>query len=143
MKIEIDLSVEQMKDLEEDLRGFIKGLSEEQHTAIIQNFLQAQFDELFYEKKDCGYWGNSSSFVLSDLGKTIVDGLKESVRKAITEDLIADANLQKAIQDTVEQTRNHLTDYVQEGIVKYTINEIFCDKNRVMDIVYQNFRNRN
>ena len=143
MKIEIDLSVEQMKDLENDLRGFLHGLSEEQNTAIIQNFLQAQFDELFYEKKDCGYWGNSSSFVLSDLGKTIIDGLKESVKKAITEELLADANLQKAIQDTVETTKNHLTDYVQEGIVKYTINEIFCDKSRVMDIVYQNFRNRN
>ena len=143
MKIEIDVSVEQMQDLENDLRGFLHGLSEEQNTAIIQNFLQAQFDKLFYEKKDCGYWGNSSSFVLSDLGKTIVDGLKESVRKAITEELLADANLQKAIQDTVETTKNHLTDYVQEGIVKYTINEIFCDKSRVMDIVYQNFRNRN
>lgn len=143
MKIEIDLSVEQMKDLENDLKGFLHGLSEEQNTAIIQNFLQAQFDELFYEKKDCGYWGNSSSFVLSDLGKTIIDGLKESVKKAITEELLADENLQKAIHDTVETTKNHLTDYVQEGIVKYTINEIFCDKHRVMDIVYQNFRNRN
>lgn len=143
MKIEIDLSVEQMKDLENDLKGFLHGLSEEQNTAIIQNFLQAQFDELFYEKKDCGYWGNSSSFVLSDLGKTIIDGLKESVKKAITEELLADENLQKAIHDTVKTTKNHLTDYVQEGIVKYTINEIFCDKHRVMDIVYQNFRNRN
>lgn len=143
MKIEIDLSVEQMKDLENDLRGFLHGLSEEQNTAIIQNFLQAQFDTLFYEKKDCGYWGNSSSFVLSDLGKTIIDGLKESVKKAITEELLADENLQKAIHDTVETTKNHLTDYIQEGIVKYTINEIFCDKHRVMDIVYQNFRNRN
>ena len=65
MKVELDLSAEQLQELDNGLMNLIKTLSENQKTEIVKSYLQNKMDENFYSKQDSIY----SSKQLSDFGK--------------------------------------------------------------------------
>lgn len=48
MKVELDLSTEQLNELDKGLTDLLKTLTDEQKTVIVKEYLQKQMDNNFY-----------------------------------------------------------------------------------------------
>lgn len=66
MKIELEVSAEQLKELDKGLNNLLLNLNEEQQVQLIQGYLNKQFQDL-YEKDS--YWSNTE---LTDFGKQLI-----------------------------------------------------------------------
>ena len=104
MEIRLDLSTEQLAYLDKDLTVLLKELTDEQKIEILKAYMINKFEH--WETKNS--WGNT---VLTDFAKEIVNGLQEKICDAITEDVLQDENLKKAMKEVTEQVKKELADF--------------------------------
>lgn len=133
MKVELDLSAEQLQELDNGLMNLIKTLSEDQKTEIIKSYLQNKMDENFYSKQDSIY----SSKQLSDFGKEVVEGLREKIADNITDDLLSNEDLRNKMDEITEYTVNNLSEIIENSITKYIVDNLFSSKHTIEDQIRQ------
>ena len=109
MKVELDLSAEQLQELANGLMNLIKTLSEDQKTEIVKSYLQNKMDENFYSKQNSIY----SSKQLSNFGKEVVEGLREKVADNITNDILSNKDLTDKMDEITKYTVNNLSKIIE------------------------------
>ena len=110
MKVELDLSAEQLQELDNGLMNLIKTLSEDQKTEIVKSYLQNKMDENFYSKQNSIY----SSKQLSDFGKEVVEGLREKVANNITDDILSNEDLKNKMNEIIEYIIRNLQEIIEQ-----------------------------
>ena len=111
MKVELDLSAEQLQELDNGLMNLIKTLSEDQKTEIVKSYLQNKMDENFYSKQDSIY----SSKQLSNFGKEVVEGLREKVADNITNDILSNKDLTDKMDEIIEYIIRNLQEIIEQA----------------------------
>lgn len=124
MKVELDLSAEQLQELDNGLMNLIKTLSEDQKTEIVKSYLQNKMDENFYSKQDSIY----SSKQLSNFGKEVVEGLREKVANNITDDILSNEDLKNKMNEIIEYIIRNLQEIIEQSISKYIVDNLFASK---------------
>lgn len=124
MKVELDLSAEQLQELDNGLMNLIKTLSEDQKTEIVKSYLQNKMDENFYSKQDSIY----SSKQLSHFGKEVVEGLREKVANNITDDILSNEDLKNKMNEIIEYIIRNLQEIIEQSISKYIVDNLFASK---------------
>lgn len=124
MKVELDLSAEQLQELDNGLMNLIKTLSEDQKTEIVKSYLQNKMDENFYSKQDSIY----SSKQLSNFGKEVVEGLREKVADNITNDILSNKDLTDEMDEIIEYIIRNLQEIIEQSISKYIVDNLFASK---------------
>ena len=124
MKVELDLSAEQLQELDNGLMNLIKTLSEDQKTEIVKSYLQNKMDENFYSKQDSIY----SSKQLSNFGKEVVEGLREKVADSITDDILSNEDLKNKMNEIIEYIIRNLQEIIEQSISKYIVDNLFASK---------------
>lgn len=124
MKVELDLSAEQLQELDNGLMNLIKTLSEDQKTEIVKSYLQNKMDENFYSKQDSIY----SSKQLSNFGKEVVEGLREKVADNITDDILSNEDLKNKMNEIIEYIIINLQEIIEQSISKYIVDNLFASK---------------
>ena len=129
MEIRLDLSTEQLAYLDKDLTVLLKELTDEQKIEILKAYMINKFEK--WETKN--YWGNT---VLTDFAKEIINGLQEKICDAITEDVLQDENLKKAMKEVIEQVKKDLGHTIEVGIINYIVSNLFNNKEDIEKMVY-------
>lgn len=129
MKVELDLSTEQLSELDKGLSNLLKTLTDEQKTEIVKEYLQNQMSNNFYKKHE-GYFSNSYT-ELSDFGKKVMDGLQKKVAENITNNLFEDEEITKRIEDTTSRIIKNIDEIITKSLVTYIINNLFRDTNSI------------
>lgn len=124
MKVELDLSAEQLQELDNGLMNLIKTLSEDQKTEIVKSYLQNKMDENFYSKQDSIY----SSKQLSNFGKEVVEGLREKVADNITDDILSNKDLTDKMDEITKYIIRNLQEIIEQSISKYIVDNLFASK---------------
>lgn len=124
MKVELDLSAEQLQELDNGLMNLIKTLSEDQKTEIVKSYLQNKMDENFYSKQDSIY----SSKQLSNFGKEVVEGLREKVANNITDDILSNKDLTDKMDEITKYIIRNLQEIIEQSISKYIVDNLFASK---------------
>ena len=124
MKVELDLSAEQLQELDNGLTNLIKTLSEDQKTEIVKSYLQNKMDENFYSKQDSIY----SSKQLSNFGKEVVEGLREKVADNITDDILSNKDLTDKMDEITKYIIRNLQEIIEQSISKYIVDNLFANK---------------
>lgn len=133
MKVELDLSAEQLQELDNGLINLIKTLSEDQKTEIVKSYLLNKMDENFYEQTNSFY----SSKQLTDFGKTVVDGLREKVADNITNDILSNKDLIDKMNEIIEYTTKDLSEIIEKSITKYIVDNLFSNKYMIEEQIRQ------
>ena len=133
MKVELDLSAEQLQELDNGLMNLIKTLSEDQKTEIVKSYLLNKMDENFYEQTNSFY----SSKQLTDFGKTVVDGLREKVADNITNDILSNKDLIDKMNEIIEYTTKDLSEIIEKSITKYIVDNLFSNKYMIEEQIRQ------
>ena len=128
MKVELDLTEEQLNGLDEDLSQVLKNLSDEQKTSIIQAYLVDKFDKLEYKYKD--RWGSENTQI-SDFGNSLIRGLQDKIEDSITSKVLGDENLQSFIKETVENVEKNLQTTIEKAISEYIVENLFQNRNQL------------
>lgn len=129
MEIRLDLSTEQLAYLDKDLTVLLKELTDEQKIEILKAYMINKFEK--WETKNS--WGNT---VLTDFAKEIINGLQEKICDAITEDVLQDENLKKAMKEVTEQVKKDLGHTIEVGIINYIVSNLFNNKEDIEKMVY-------
>ena len=129
MEIRLDLSTEQLAYLDKDLTVLLKELTDEQKIEILKAYMINKFEN--WETKNS--WGNT---VLTDFAKEIVNGLQKKICDAITEDVLQDENLKKAMEEVIEQVKKELGHTIEAGIINYIVLNLFNNKEDIEKMVY-------
>ena len=133
MKVELDLSTEQLQELDKGLLDLLKTLNDDQKVQLIKAYLENKMDENLYIKKDSFY----SSKELSSFGKEIFDGLQERIKDSITDELFNNEDLQSDLNDIVNRLKKNLYGIVESSISSYIINNLFMHQNDLQQQIQQ------
>ena len=133
MKVELDLSTEQLQELDKGLLDLLKTLNDDQKVQLIKAYLENKMDENLYIKKDSFY----SSRELSSFGKEIFDGLQERIKDSITDELFNNEDLQSDLNDIVNRLKKNLYEIVESSISSYIINNLFMHQNDLQQQIQQ------
>lgn len=133
MKVELDLSTEQLQELDNGLMNLLKTLTDDQKTEIVKSYLQNKMDENFYEQTNSFY----SSKQLTDFGKTVVDGLREKVADNITNDILSNKDLIDKMNEIIEYTTKDLSEIIEKSITKYIVDNLFSNKYMIEEQIRQ------
>lgn len=128
MKIELEVSAEQLKELDKGLNNLLLNLNEEQQVQLIQGYLNKQFQDLY--KKD-SYWSNTE---LTAFGKELIQGLQGQISKSVTSKLLEQENVKKEIDEITQNVLNNLSDIIQKSITQYIVDNLFSNKQDIYDI---------
>lgn len=128
MKVELDLSTEQLQELDKGLMNLLTSLNDEQKTQIVKEYLNNQMNNNFY-KESSGYY--SSSRQLTDFGKEVIDGLKDKVAQNITDDLLQNEELTKKIESTTDYVKKNIDEVIIESLVTHIVNNLFNSRNSI------------
>lgn len=123
MKVELDLSTEQLQELDKGLMELLITLTDEQKTEIVKNYLQYKMDNNFYKKSE-GYYGGTST-QLTDFGKEVISGLQDKVSQNITDELFKDENIKERIQKTTSCIISNLDEIITKSLVTYITENLF------------------
>lgn len=137
MKVELDLSTEQLNQLDGDLTDLLKNLTEDQKIEIIKGYINYQFDKLTY--KYTTSWGHGEE--LSQFGKDLVSGLQGQIVKSISDDIMENENLKKLIEDTITNVTKDLEQIIRGAISDYVVNNLFSSKEQIHDNIMQQIYN--
>jgi hypothetical protein len=132
MKVELDLSTEQLEGLDKSLSEVLLKLTDEQYTQILSEYIRTQFKEMFTVYTTS--WGSKEK-KLSDFGKQLLDNLQKNIEAAITKELLADEALQAQLDPIKEDIRKNLGKTVQSAIVEHVMYKVFTDKYEIMNNV--------
>ena len=133
MKVELDLSTEQLQELDKGLLDLLKTLNDDQKVQLIKAYLENKMDENLYIKKDSFY----SSKELSSFGKEIFDGLQERIKDSITDELFNNEDLQSDLDDIVNRLKKNLYGIIESSISSYIINNLFRHQDDLQQQIQQ------
>lgn len=138
MKIELEVSAEQLKELDKGLNNLLLNLNEEQQVQLIQGYLNKQFQDLY--KKD-SYWSNTE---LTAFDKELIQGLQEQISKSITSKLLEQENVKKEMDEITQKVLDTLPDIIPKAITEYIVGNLFQNKgeiNTMINNIYWEHRN--
>lgn len=138
MKIELEVSAEQLKELDKGLNNLLLNLNEEQQVQLIQGYLNKQFQDLY--KKD-SYWSNTE---LTVFGKELIQGLQEQISKSVTSKLLEQENVKKEMDEITQKALDTLPDIIPKAITEYIVGNLFQNKgeiNTMINNIYWEHRN--
>ena len=92
--------------------------------AFVQ-YLEQHAEDLFMVSD--GYWSKK----LSPFGKEVVGLLRHEIKQEMLADLMADEAFIKELDEIKEKVRKEMGKTIQEGIVKYIMEQIFLNKDYV------------
>lgn len=133
MKVELDLSTEQLQELDKGLLDLLKTLNDDQKVQLIRAYLENKMDENLYIKHDSFY----SSKELSSFGKEIFDGLQERIKDSITDELFNNEDLQSDLNDIVNRLKKNLYEIVESSVSSYIINNLFRHQDDLQQQIQQ------
>ncbi len=129
MKVELDLSAEQLNALDSEMTNLLKNLTEEQKISILQTYFLYEFRNIRYaEKSEYGYYRKDD---LTDFGKAVINGLQNKITDSISEKILEDENLKKEITDIQEKVLKELPNTINKAITKYIVDNLFTDKKEI------------
>lgn len=122
MKVELDLSAEQLQELDKGLTELLKTLSSEQKTEIVKTYLETKMDEGFYTRKDSFY---NSRNELSSFGQEVINGLQDKIKENISDKLFSNEVIKEKIDEILKSTTNNLESIIETAISTYVVNNLF------------------
>ena len=129
MKIELEVSAEQLKELDKGLNNLLLNLNEEQQVQLIQGYLNKQFQDL-YEKDS--YWSNTQ---LTAFGKELIQGLQEQISKSVTSKLLEQENVKKEMDEITQKVLDTLPDIIPKAINEYIVGNLFQNKGEISTMI--------
>lgn len=129
MKIELEVSAEQLKELDKGLNNLLLNLNEEQQVQLIQGYLNKQFQNLY--KKD-SYWSNTE---LTVFGKELIQGLQEQISKSVTSKLLEQENVKKEMDEITQKVLDTLPDIIPKAINEYIVGNLFQNKGEISTMI--------
>ena len=129
MKIELEVSAEQLKELDKGLNNLLLNLNEEQQVQLIQGYLNKQFQDL-YEKDS--YWSNTE---LTVFGKELIQGLQEQISKSVTSKLLEQENVKKEMDEITQKVLDTLPDIIPKAINEYIVGNLFQNKGEISTMI--------
>lgn len=139
MKVELDLSEEQLKGLDEDLTSVLKNLSEEQKISIIQAYLIDKFNKFEYTYTTS--WGSKETKI-SDFGKQLIDGLQNKIEDSISNKILKDEKLKSFIKDTIDNVEANLQNTIEKAISEYITENLFSNTDKIRYFIQEEFQRR-
>lgn len=143
MKVELDLSTEQLESLDKDLTDLLKNLSEEQRIEILKGYIIDKFDKL--EHKYTDHWGTERT-QLSQFGDELVKGLQDKISESVSEEIMNNVLDLDVIKKTTQNIKNQLPEIIENSISQYIVDNLFNNKQEIGDIINSylwNIRNNN
>ena len=137
MKVELDLSSDQLRYLDNSLTELVKNLTEEQQITILNNYMQTQMENLIIKNKSTNFYSSSSSTTLTELGQHLVNGLQARIADAITDKILETEDIKKLMEDYTKQVIDDLPSTIIKSINSYVVDQIFLSKDRIQDILTQ------
>lgn len=137
MKVELDLSSDQLRYLDNSLTELVKNLTEEQQITILNNYMQTQMENLIIKDRGINYYSSSSSTTLTELGQHLVNELQARIADAITDKILETEDIKKLMEDYTKQVIDNLPSTVIKSINNYVVDQIFLSKDRIQDILTQ------
>lgn len=145
MKVELDLSAEQLTLLDTSLKDCLLSLTAKQKTELLQNYINTQLESFRVEKKS-DYWRSTPEYEYTDFGKQITDKMSDRIEKAITDKMLDNEELTNYINEVIANVRKNLQHTIESSISTYIINHMFQDKDslqsEIMRTIY-NMRSNN
>lgn len=139
MKVELDLSEEQLRGLDEDLTSVLKNLSEEQKISIIQAYLIDKFNKFEYTYTTS--WGSKETKI-SDFGKQLIDGLQNKIEDSISNKILKDEKLKSFIKDTIDNVEANLQNTIEKAISEYITENLFSNTDKIRYFIQEEFQSR-
>lgn len=139
MKVELDLSEEQLNGLDEDLTSVLKNLSEEQKISIIQAYLIDKFNKFEYTYTTS--WGSKETKI-SDFGKQLIDGLQNKIEDSISNKILKDEKLKSFIKDTIDNVEANLQNTIEKAISEYITENLFSNTDKIRYFIQEEFQSR-
>ena len=133
MKVELDLSAEQLTLLDTSLKDCLLSLTTKQKTDLLQNYINTQLESFRVEKPYEGYYRSRPEYEYTDFGKQITDKMSSRIEKAITDKMLSNEELTKYIDEVIENVKKNLQETIESSISKYIIEHLFQDKNSLED----------
>lgn len=104
----------------------IDRLDAEEIKEVFAAYLKDNAKNLFMEPT--GYWDNKQ---LTKFGEEVVGLLRHEIKQEMLADLMADEAFIKELDEIKEKVRKEMGKTIQEGIVKYIMEQIFLNKDYV------------
>ena len=104
----------------------IDRLDAEEIKEVFATYLQNNAKTLFMESD--GYWGNKK---LTKFGEEVVGLLRHEIKQETLADLMADESFIKELDEIKERIRQEMGRTIQEGIVKYIMEQMFMNQEYV------------
>lgn len=128
MKIELDVSADQLIKLDSGLKDLLSNLTEDQQVQLIQNYVDRQLDNLTY----MGEYGNQK---YTKFGDKLISGLQSKITESISDKILSNKKLQEEIQEISNNVIDHLPDIVEKSISSYLCDNLFNDKSKIQGII--------
>ena len=140
MKVELNLSTEQLKDLDDNVTNLLNNLTDEQKIEIIKNYINFQFDKLSYTHKD-NFWGDKKE--ISEFGRKLITGLQDQITNSVSEEIMNDENLKSFINETIDNVKKDLPNIIETSISKYIVDNLFNSYHDIQEAIrYEISKNR-
>lgn len=127
MKVELDLSADQLTLLDKSLKDCLLSLTDDQMVQLLQNYIDNQL-ESFRVQKESSYWRTSPEYEYTDFGKQITDKMSKKIEEAITNEMLNKEEVTKYIDEVIENVKKDLQHTIESSISKYIIEHLFCNK---------------
>lgn len=108
----------------------IDRLDAEEVKEVFAAYLKDNAKNLFMESD--GYWGNRK---LTKFGEEVVVLLRHEIKQEMLADLMADEAFIKELDEIKEKVRKEMGKTIQEGIVKYIMEQMFMNQDYVAETV--------
>ena len=104
----------------------IDRLDAEEVKEVFAAYLKDNAKDLFMESD--GYWNNKK---LTKFGEEVVGLLRYEIKQEMLADLMADESFIKELDEIKERIRKEMGKTIQEGIVKYIMEQMFMNQEYV------------
>lgn len=108
----------------------IDRLDAEEIKEVFAAYLKSNAKDLFIGGS--GYWGSQK---LTKFGEEVVSLLRQEIKQEMLADLMADEVFVKELDEIKEKVRKEMGRTIQEGIVKYIMEQMFMNKDYVAETV--------
>lgn len=108
----------------------IDRLDAEEVKEVFAAYLKDNAKNLFMESD--GYWGNRK---LTKFGEEVVVLLRHEIKQEMLANLMADEAFIKELDEIKEKVRKEMGKTIQEGIVKYIMEQMFMNHDYVAETV--------
>ena len=135
MKVELDLSTEQLENLDKGLTELLGNLTDEQKVSVIQTYLNEKFDKFYNEHNSISYYSSSCSKELSEFGRKLISGLQDKISNSISKEMLDNKDLKENLDMIVTDITSHMYDIVKNSLSTYIINNLFTNKETILTIM--------